>query len=78
MTGRIGAIGTAAEHWYYAGRDHLFIAVEDDIHRGNLNAIALPPLPPALRDKLYGERDLKPARVALLPDTVADAATTPR
>jgi hypothetical protein len=30
MTGRIGAMGTPPEHWYYAGRDHLFFSVEGD------------------------------------------------
>ena len=48
MTGRIGVMGTPAEHWYYAGRDHLFFAVEADIHRGELSALALPPQPPTL------------------------------
>ena len=38
MTGRIGVMGSPAEHWYYAGRDHLFFAVEDDIHHGDLSA----------------------------------------
>jgi hypothetical protein len=32
MTGRIGVMGTPPEHWYYAGRDHLFFAIEADIH----------------------------------------------
>ena len=27
-------MGTPAEHWYYAGRDHLFFADEADIHHG--------------------------------------------
>ena len=27
LTGRIGVMGTPAEHWYFAGRDHLFFAV---------------------------------------------------
>ena len=42
MTGRIGLMGTPAEHWYYAGRDHMFFAVEADIHHGELTALALP------------------------------------
>ncbi len=45
MTGRIGAMGTPPEHWYYAGRDHLFFAVEGDIHHRDLSALALPPTP---------------------------------
>ena len=51
-------MGTPAEHWYYAGRDHLFFAVEADIHHGNLAALALPPHPPGLRERLTGSREL--------------------
>ena len=29
MTGRIGVMGTGPEHWYHAGRDHIFFAVEE-------------------------------------------------
>jgi hypothetical protein len=76
MTGRVGVMGTPAEHWYYAGRDHLFFAVESDIHHGSLHALALPPLPPGLRERLTGQRDLELTRVALLPDTVVAAAAT--
>ena len=68
LTGRIGMMGTSAEHWYYAGRDHTFFAVEADIHHGDLSALALPPQPPGLRERLTGSRELKLARVALLPD----------
>ena len=32
LTGRIGVMGTEAEHWYYPGRDHTFFAIEADIH----------------------------------------------
>jgi hypothetical protein len=58
MTGRIGAMGTPAEHWYHAGRDHIFFAVEEDIHHGRLTALALPPQPPILREQLTGSREL--------------------
>ncbi len=58
MTGRIGVMGKPAEHWYYAGRDHLFFAAEGDIHHSDLSAVALPPLPPNLRERLRGSRDL--------------------
>ena len=58
MTGRIGVMGTPAEHWYYAGRDHLFFAVEADIHHGDLSALALPAQPPGLRERLTGSREL--------------------
>ena len=59
MTGRIGVMGTPAEHWYYAGRDHLFFADEADIHRGQLSALLLPPQPPTLREQLTGNRELR-------------------
>ena len=68
MTGRIGVMGTRAEHWYYAGRDHLFFAVEADIHHGDLSALALPPNPPGLRERLTGSRELALDRVRLLSD----------
>ena len=65
MTGRIGVMGTPAEHWYYAGRDHMFFAVEADIHHGELSALSLPALPPALRQRLAGSRDLELQPVSL-------------
>ena len=69
MTGRIGVMGAAAEHWYYAGRDHLFFAIEADIHHGELTALALPAQPPGLRERLTGSRELALNRVRLLADT---------
>ena len=66
MTGRIGVMGAPAEHWYYAGRDHLFFAVEGDIHHGELSALALPPQPPGLRERLTGSRELALRGVSLL------------
>ena len=63
-------MGTGPEHWYHAGRDHTFFAVEADIHHGNLSALALPARPPGLRQRLTGTRDLELERVALLPDTL--------
>ena len=68
MTGRIGVMGAPAGHWYYAGRDHLFLAVEGDIHRGELTAWALPLNPPGLRERLSGSRELALERVRLLSD----------
>ena len=68
MTGRIGVMGTPAEHWYYAGRDHLFFAVEADIHHGELSALALPAQPPRLREQLTGSRELALELVSLLTD----------
>jgi hypothetical protein len=58
MTGRIGIMGSPAQHWYYAGRDHVFFAVESDIHRSESSAFALPPHPPGLRERLTGSREL--------------------
>jgi len=75
MTGRIGVMGTPHEHWYYAGRDHLFFAVEADIHHGDMRALALPPLPPGLRERLTGQRELELARVELLPQRIVQAAS---
>ena len=68
LTGRIGMMGTSAEHWYYAGRDHTFFAVEADIHHGDLSALALPPQPPGLRERLTSSHELALTGVALLPD----------
>ena len=72
MTGRIGAMGTGPEHWYHAGRDHIFFAVESDIHHGDLSALALPARPPGLRERLTGSRDLELERAALLPESLID------
>jgi hypothetical protein len=83
MTGRIGVMGTPPEHWYYAGRDHVLFAVEPDVHRHALSALALPPQPPGLRQRLTGHQDLELARVELLPEklvkpTAQRAAESPR
>jgi hypothetical protein len=67
MTARIGATSTPAEFWYYAGRDHLFFALEADIHHGRLDAVALPSCPPGLREPLTGTREMHLERVDLLP-----------
>jgi len=71
MTGRIGAMGAAAERWYYAGRDHLFFAIETDIHHGELTALTLPAQSPGLRERLTGSRELPLDRVSLLTDPAA-------
>jgi hypothetical protein len=63
-------MGTQAEHWYYPGRDHMFFAIEADIHHGDLSALALPARPPGLRERLTGDRELGLERVALLPDAI--------
>jgi hypothetical protein len=74
MTGRIGAMGTPPHEWYYAGRDHVFFAAEPEIHHGSLAALALPPLPPAVRQQLTGDDQLQLTRVELLPHNVVVAA----
>jgi hypothetical protein len=61
-------MGTSAEHWYYAGRNHTFFAVEAAIHHSDLSALALPPHPPGLRERLTSSRELALTQVALLPD----------
>jgi hypothetical protein len=73
MTGRIGVMGAVAQRWYYAGRDHLFFAVETDIHHGELTALALQPHPPGLRERLTGTRELALDRVSLLTDPAPSA-----
>jgi hypothetical protein len=62
------------EHWYYCGRDHYCFAIEQDVHRGDLGALALPPQPPGLRERLTGSRELALSPVELLPPTVVAAA----
>ncbi|HTX11599.1 MAG TPA: DUF5710 domain-containing protein [Solirubrobacteraceae bacterium] len=76
LTGRIGVMGTAAEHWYYPGRDHTFFAIETDIHHGDITALTLPGRPPGLRERLTGSPDLALERVALLPETLIKPSET--
>ncbi|MBV8218709.1 MAG: replication-relaxation family protein, partial [Solirubrobacterales bacterium] len=66
MTGRIGRMGAPAEQWYYAGRDHVFFAVEADVHRGELTALKLPAHPPGLRQQLQSSRELGLETVSLV------------
>jgi len=73
LTGCIGVMGTSREHWYHAGRDHVFFAVEADIHHRDLAALALPARPPGLRERLTGTRELELERVALLPTKLLNA-----
>lgn len=70
MTGRIGVMGAPAEQWYYAGRDHVFFALETDIHHGWLVASALPQLPPGVRERLSRDRELALEPAQLLPNEV--------
>ena len=68
MTGRIGAMGTPTHEWYYAGRDHVFFAVEPDIHRNSLAALALPTHPPSVREQLLGDTQLEVRQIELVRD----------
>jgi hypothetical protein len=74
LTGRVGAMGSPAEQWYFAARDHLLLTAETQIHHGRLTALALPKLPPEIREKVTGDRELALTPVNLLPDTVVAAA----
>ncbi len=60
--------------WYYAARDHLHFARETDIHARRLTAFKLPSLPPNVREKLDGDRQLALEAVALLPETLVTKA----
>jgi hypothetical protein len=71
LTGRIGVPGSEdPARWYYPARDHLFVAVETDIHHGSVAAFALPPAPPAVRAALHGPEDIPIRRVALVPENM--------
>ena len=72
MTGRIGAMGSAAAQWYYAGRDHVFFAAEPDIHHDSLAALASPRSPGAAR---AADRQ-RPTRTRAPTWSLASAVTT--
>jgi hypothetical protein len=76
LTGRVGVMGAPANQWYYAGREHLYFASETDIHSGRLSAFALLSLPPSVRERLNGDRELALEPVALLPKNVVHKAAT--
>ena len=77
LHGSVGVTGAAGHERYYPARDHLFFVVEDDLHHGSMAALALPPLPPAIRADLDGERALTVTRVSLLDEALIRAATSP-
>ncbi|MGO9763104.1 MAG: replication-relaxation family protein [Solirubrobacteraceae bacterium] len=74
MAGSIGVTGSPAQDRYYPGRDHIFFATESDLHNGDLAALALPPLPPQLRNALEGASNLPLSRVRLFPEKLLSAA----
>ena len=74
MKGSIGVTGSPAQDRYYPGRDHIFFATESDLHGGDLAALALPPLPPELREALDGTSSLSLSRVLLFPERVLSTA----
>ena len=78
LTGRCGVIGQPPPDWYYAGRDHTFFAIEDHIHRGSLQLLALPELPPKARQERDGDTTLHLDGAQLIPPTVAAAGRNPR
>jgi len=78
LTGRCGVIGQPPPEWYHAGRDHTFFAVEDHVHRGSLQLLALPELPPKARRDRDGDTTLHLDGAQLIPPTVAAAGRNPR
>jgi hypothetical protein len=74
LTGRMGLMGTPAEQWYFPAREHVYFAIETDVHSRRLTALSLPKLPPDIREKLNGDRELALAPVSLLPETIVAAA----
>ncbi len=70
LKGSLGVTGSAAHERYYPARDHIFFATESDIHHGSLAALALPPLPPPVRDALDGTDALSVSRVNLFDERI--------
>ena len=59
-------------------REHIFFVAEADIYDGDLSALALPALPPEVREALDGTRSLSLARVLLFPERVIRAGKRTR
>ena len=75
LTGRTGVMGSPAEQWYYPAREHVFFALETEIHAARLTALALPQLPPSVRERLDPDSGLALTPVSLLLNTVVAAAS---
>jgi len=72
MVGQFGVTGTDdPTRWYYAGRDHLLVMEEEEIHHGSIRCWALPPLPAHVRRDVEGTDEFIPRRVSLLPEQMA-------
>jgi hypothetical protein len=71
IDGRLGVIGVPHHDWYWPGREHIFFALEEDVHYGSLRCFALPGLPPGLRETLGSHVPLLRERT-LLPATMID------
>jgi hypothetical protein len=74
LRGSIGVTGSPAHKRYYPAREHIFFAVNADIYNNDLTVLALPPMPPNIREALDGDRTLTLSRVLLVPDRVLRAA----
>ncbi len=68
MRGSIGATGSPTHERYYPGRQHIFFAHETAIYRGDLTVLALPALPPDVRQALDGSSAPALSRVQLFPE----------
>ena len=63
LSAALARIGRAPGRWERPGRAGVRFAAEGDLHRGDLGAWAVPPLPPALRDGAPPA----PSRVEIVP-----------
>lgn len=73
LTGAVGVQATGPTKWNYHARQHVFFALEEDVHRGSLAALALPPLPHDVRESL-GDGSLELQHVDPLPEAILRAA----
>ena len=52
LDGRLGAIGLPAHEWWHPEREHIYFALEEELHRTSLRCFRLPALPRRMRDEL--------------------------